>query len=178
MVRFSFWQASLSALISVGPAIFLARALYRRRFPGRTLLLRLCAMTLILPVLVAVFGILSVYGHQGWLASLFHALGWQWEFSPYGLQGILLAHVFSICRWRPACCCRRWRTFPASSGKLPPSLACAAMPSSASSNGRGCAGTFRRRRADFMLCFASFATVLSLGGGLKPPRSSWLSTGR
>ena len=43
VVRFSFWQASLSALISVGPAIFLARALYRRRFPGRTLLLRLCA---------------------------------------------------------------------------------------------------------------------------------------
>ncbi|HBR7116046.1 TPA: thiamine/thiamine pyrophosphate ABC transporter permease ThiP, partial [Klebsiella pneumoniae] len=78
VVRFSFWQASLSALISVGPAIFLARALYRRRFPGRTLLLRLCAMTLILPVLVAVFGILSVYGRQGWLASLFHALGWQW----------------------------------------------------------------------------------------------------
>ena len=77
VVRFSFWQASLSALISVGPAIFLARALYRRRFPGRTLLLRLCAMTLILPVLVAVFGILSVYGRQGWLASLFHALGWQ-----------------------------------------------------------------------------------------------------
>ena len=35
VVRFSFWQASLSALISVGPAIFLARALYRRRFPGR-----------------------------------------------------------------------------------------------------------------------------------------------
>lgn len=30
----------------------------------------------------------------GWLASLFNALGWQWEFSPYGLQGILLAHVF------------------------------------------------------------------------------------
>ena len=36
VVRFSFWQASLSALLSVGPAVFLARALYRRRFPGRT----------------------------------------------------------------------------------------------------------------------------------------------
>ena len=94
VVRFSFWQAFLSALFSVIPAIFLARALYRRRFPGRTLLLRLCAMTLILPVLVAVFGILSVYGRQGWLAELCNAFGWQWEFSPYGLQGILLAHVF------------------------------------------------------------------------------------
>ena len=55
VVRFSFWQAFLSALLSVIPAIFLARALYRRRFPGRLALLRLCAMTLILPVLVAVF---------------------------------------------------------------------------------------------------------------------------
>ncbi|MFO4809179.1 thiamine/thiamine pyrophosphate ABC transporter permease ThiP, partial [Salmonella enterica subsp. enterica serovar 1,4,[5],12:i:-] len=70
VVRFSFWQAFLSAVLSVFPAIWLARALYRRRFPGRLALLRLCAMTLILPVLVAVFGILSVYGRQGWLASL------------------------------------------------------------------------------------------------------------
>lgn len=31
VVRFSFWQAFLSALLSVVPAIFLARALYRRR---------------------------------------------------------------------------------------------------------------------------------------------------
>ena len=94
VVRFSFWQAFLSALLSVVPAIFLARALYRRRFPGRLALLRLCAMTLILPVLVAVFGILSVYGRQGWLASLCQSLGLEWTFSPYGLQGILLAHVF------------------------------------------------------------------------------------
>ncbi len=94
VVRFSFWQAFLSALLSVIPAIFLARALYRRRFPGRLALLRLCAMTLILPVLVAVFGILSVYGRRGWLATLCQSLGLEWTFSPYGLQGILLAHVF------------------------------------------------------------------------------------
>ncbi|HBU95545.1 MAG TPA: thiamine/thiamine pyrophosphate ABC transporter permease ThiP, partial [Leclercia adecarboxylata] len=94
VIRFSFWQAFLSALLSVVPAIFLARALYRRRFPGRQALLRLCAMTLILPVLVAIFGILSVYGRQGWLAALCQALELEWTFSPYGLQGILLAHVF------------------------------------------------------------------------------------
>ena len=94
VIRFSFWQAFLSALLSVFPAIFLSRALYRRRFPGRQALLRLCAMTLILPVLVAVFGILSVYGRQGWLASLCNLLGLEWTFSPYGLKGILLAHIF------------------------------------------------------------------------------------
>lgn len=74
VVRFSFWQAFLSALLSVVPAIFLARALYRRRFHGRQVLLRLCAMTLILPVLVAVFGILSVYGRG--LAGLALAITW------------------------------------------------------------------------------------------------------
>ena len=94
VIRFTFWQAFLSALLSVIPAIFLARALYRRRFPGRQLLLRLCAMTLVLPVLVAIFGILTVYGRQGWLAALFGWLGMDYRFSPYGLQGILLAHIF------------------------------------------------------------------------------------
>ncbi|MBF4190055.1 hypothetical protein ISX56_26965, partial [Serratia ureilytica] len=34
VVRFTFLQALLSALISVLPAILLARALYRRRFPA------------------------------------------------------------------------------------------------------------------------------------------------
>lgn len=142
VVRFSFWQASLSALISVGPAIFLARALYRRRFPGRTLLLRLCAMTLILPVLVAVFGILSVYtARAGWPHYFTRSAG-NGSSRPTVCRASCWRTSFSICRWRPVCCCRRWRTFPASSGKLPPSLACAAMPSSASSNGSGCAGTF------------------------------------
>ncbi|EIS68927.1 putative ABC transport system thiamine permease domain protein, partial [Yersinia pestis PY-64] len=75
VIRFTFWQAFLSALLSVIPAIFLARALYRRNFPGRQFMLRLCAMTLVLPVLVALFGILTVYGRQGWLAHLFDWLG-------------------------------------------------------------------------------------------------------
>lgn len=99
-------------------------------------------MTLILPVLVAVFGILSVYGRQGWIAALFHALGWQWDFSPYGLQGILLAHVFFNMPMATRLLLQALEVSLVNSGKLPPSLACAVMPSSASSNGRGCAGTF------------------------------------
>ncbi len=99
VIGFSFTQALLSALLSLLPAIPLSRALYRRRFPGRQGLLRLCAMTLVLPVLVAVFGLLTVYGRVGWLARLCVWLGVDYHFSPYGLQGILLAHVFSTCRW-------------------------------------------------------------------------------
>jgi len=94
VIRFTFWQALLSTLLSILPAIFVARALYRRQFLGKQLFLRLCAMTLVLPVLVAVFGILSVYGREGWLSQLFSILGMKYTFSPYGLTGILLGHCF------------------------------------------------------------------------------------
>ena len=166
VVRFSFWQAFLSALFSVLPAIFLARALYRRRFPGRTLLLRLCAMTLILPVLVAVFGILSVYGRQGWLAELCNAFGWQWEFSPYGLQGILLAHVFFNMPMATRLLLQTLENIPGEQRQIAAQLGMRGYVFF-----RLVEWPWLRRQIPrvaaliFMLCFASFATVLSLGGG-------------
>ncbi|WNN49179.1 thiamine/thiamine pyrophosphate ABC transporter permease ThiP [Siccibacter colletis] len=166
VVRFSFWQAFLSALLSVVPAIFLARALYRRRFPGREALLRLCAMTLVLPVLVAVFGILSVYGRQGWLATLCAWAGIEWRFSPYGLQGILLAHVFFNLPMATRLLLLALEQIPGEQRQIAAQL-----------DMRGWHffryvewPWLRRQIAPtaaliFMLCFASFATVLSLGGG-------------
>ncbi|WP_411705666.1 thiamine/thiamine pyrophosphate ABC transporter permease ThiP [Edaphovirga cremea] len=166
VVRFTFWQALLSAIISVAPAIFLARALFRRRFPGRQLLLRLCAMTLVLPVLVAVFGILSVYGRQGWLAQICGWIGIDYRFSPYGLQGILLAHMFF--------------NLPLATRLLLQSLENIAVEQRQIAAQLGMNGwqhfrfiewpALRRQILPtaaliFMLCFASFATVLSLGGG-------------
>jgi thiamine transport system permease protein len=166
VIRFTFWQALLSALCSVLPAILLARTLFRRRFPGRQLLLRLCAMTLVLPVLVAVFGILSVYGRQGWLAQICGWLGMDYRFSPYGLQGILLAHVFF--------------NLPLAARLLVQALENIAVEQRqlAAQLGMNIWQQFRfvewpaiRRQIFpaaaliFMLCFASFATVLSLGGG-------------
>ena len=166
VVRFSFWQAFLSALLSVVPAIFLARALYRRRFPGRQMLLRLCAMTLILPVLVAVFGILSVYGRQGWLASLWQSLGLEWTFSPYGLQGILLAHVFFNLPMASRLLLQALENIPGEQRQLAAQLGMRGWHFF-----RFVEWPWLRRQIPpvaaliFMLCFASFATVLSLGGG-------------
>lgn len=156
VVRFSFWQAFLSAVLSVVPAVFLARALYRRRFPGRLALLRLCAMTLILPVLVAVFGILSVYGRQGWLASLWQMLGLQWTFSPTACRAFYWRTSFLTCQWRAVCCCNLWKAFPASSASSPPSSVCAAGIFSVLSNGRGCAADSARRGADFYALLRQF----------------------
>lgn len=168
VIRFTFWQALLSALCSVLPAIFLARSLYRRRFPGREWLLRLCAMTLVLPVLVAVFGILGVYGREGWVSQICAALGLHYQFSPYGLQGILLAHVFF--------------NLPLATRLLLQSLENIAIEQRQLAAQLGMNGrqlfrfvewpALRRQILPagaliFMLCFASFATVLSLGGGPK-----------
>lgn len=166
VVAFSFWQALLSALLSVLPAIPLARALWRRRFPGRQLLLRLCAMTLVLPVLVAVFGLLSVYGREGWLAQLCALIGVDYRFSPYGLQGILLAHVFFNLPLATRLLLQALESIPGEQRQLSAQL--------------GIEGWHFFRLVEwpwlrrqilpaaaliFMLCFASFATVLSLGGG-------------
>lgn len=101
-------------------------------------------MTLILPVLVAVFGILSVYGRRGWLASLWQSLGLEWTFSPYGLQGILLAHVFFNLPMASRLLPVHWKTFPANNVSLPPNLGCAAGIFSVSSNGRGYGDKSRR----------------------------------
>ncbi|AVU29033.1 MULTISPECIES: thiamine/thiamine pyrophosphate ABC transporter permease ThiP [Serratia] len=166
VVRFTFWQALLSALISVLPAVLLARALYRRRFPGRQLLLRLCAMTLVLPVLVAVFGLLSVYGRQGWLATLCGWLGVEYGFSPYGLQGILLAHLFFNLPLAARLLLQALENIPVEQRQL-----AAQLGMSGWQQFRFVEWPALRRQIlpsgalIFMLCFASFATVLSLGGG-------------
>ncbi len=166
VLRFTFRQALLSAVLSVLPAIFLARALYRRRFPGRLLLLRFCAMTLVMPVLVAVFGILDVYGRQGWLAHISAALHLPYGFSPYGLPGILLAHVFFNLPLATRLLLQALESIPVEQRQLAAQL---------NINGwhffRLLEWPWLRRQLlpaaalIFMLCFASFATVLALGGG-------------
>ncbi len=96
ITQFSLYQAFLSTIISVGLAIPTAYALSRRQFIGRGLLLKLCATTLVLPVLVGVFGLLAIYGNSGLIADAFAWFGSSLPFSIYGLNGILLAHVFLI----------------------------------------------------------------------------------
>ncbi|MFP1749840.1 thiamine/thiamine pyrophosphate ABC transporter permease ThiP [Lonsdalea quercina] len=168
VVRFTFWQASLSTLLSTIPAIFLARALYRRRFPGHRWLLRLYAMTLVLPVLVTVFGLLSVYGRHGWLSQLTAAFGLPYSFSPYGLGGILLAHVFFNLPLATRLMLQALEGIATEQRQM-----AAQLGMSEWQHFRIVEWPWLRRQLlpaaalIFMLCFASFAVVLSLGGGPK-----------
>ncbi len=90
IIKFSLYQAFLSTFLSILFAILLSLALYRRNFWAKKYLLRLFSMTFVMPVLIAVFGIVAIYGNSGLINSFFEKN----IFNIYGLNGILLAHLF------------------------------------------------------------------------------------
>ncbi len=167
VVRFTLWQATLSTALSLLVAIPLAVALSRMpNLPGRAFIVRLFGLPLALPAIVAVFGVLAVWGRNGWFADALFAVGVENAPSIYGLSGILIAHVFFnaplatrlLLEQLDRIALEQWRTAQqlGLSGWSVwrhvewPSLR-AALP--------GIAGLV------FMLCLTSFAIVLVLGGG-------------
>lgn len=157
---FSLWQASLSTILSVLPAILVARAFaLQPNFPMRALLLRLFALPLVVPAVVAVMGVVSVYGSDGWV-SLGRSL--------YGLNGILLAHVFFNLPLAVRLLLPQWQTIPEHHWQLGDQLGMSAWQ-------RWCLLEWPALREAlpgvmllvFMLCLTSFAVVLTLGGGPK-----------
>lgn len=168
VTKFSFYQSLLSTMLSVGLAIPVAHALSRRDFFAKALLLKLFATTLVLPVLVGVFGLLAIYGNSGLIANLLAWFDHKLPFSIYGLNGILLAHVFFNLPYATRLLLQALESIPSEQHKL-----CAHL-------GMGHWHKFRwvewpRMRQQlphvcglvFMLCFTSFATVMALGGGPK-----------
>ncbi len=167
IVRFTLWQAFLSCLLSITLAIPFARALARRRhFWGRKLLIQLSSLSLVIPTMVAVFGIAAVHGRNGWLNQLLAMIGLEHGYSLYGLNGILLAHIFFNLPLATRVLLNAIESLPSQTWRLasqlglPPvsifkyiewPLIRSVIP--------GIAGLI------FMLCFTSFAIVLALGGG-------------
>jgi len=178
VIRFTLLQAALSTFLSVAFAIPVARALARQgSFPGRSVLLRLFSLPLVMPSLVAIFGVVDIYGQQGLIARLVATLAAStgvpltWP-SIYGMAGILIAHVFFNLPLAVRLLLPAWAHVPAETWRLAAQL------------GMSGAQVFRLieapllRRAVpqiaatiFMLCFVSFAIILTFGGG---PRASTL----
>ena len=164
-IRFTLWQALLSALISVGLAIPVARALARRRFWGRDILITLLGAPFLLPVIVAVFGLLAIFGRGGLLNAGLTTLGAE-PISIFGLHGVVLAHVFLNLPLATRLLLQGWQSIPAERFRLAASLN---MSSGA---------IFRHMELPmlaravppaalviFVLCTTSFAVALTLGGG-------------
>ncbi|MDB5667029.1 MAG: thiamine/thiamine pyrophosphate transporter permease ThiP, partial [Cypionkella sp.] len=111
-LRFTLLQASLSAAVSSLLAIPVARALFRRRFPLRGALISLLAAPFVLPVVVAVMGLLTVFGRGGPINS---GLAWFGlpEVSIFGLHGIVLANVFFNLPLATRMLLHGWQAIPA-----------------------------------------------------------------
>jgi thiamine transport system permease protein len=92
-IRFTVLQAILSAVLSVALAIPASRALARQNFKGREVLISILSAPFILPVIVAISGVLFIFGREGFFNQFLGSLG-QETVSIYGLSGILLVHVF------------------------------------------------------------------------------------
>lgn len=167
VARFTLWQAALSTVLSILPAIAVARALSRHpAFPGRAWLLRLFAVPLGLPAIVAALGLLALYGRAGFAADAIAAAGGGTWPGIYGLSGILVAHVFFNLPLATRLLLEALDTVPPDQWRLASQLGMrpgatfrliewpvlrSALP--------GAAGLV------FMLCVTSFTLVLTLGGG-------------
>ncbi len=158
-VRFTLLQATLSTLLSIVLAVPVARALSRRAtFTGRRAIIFLLTIPLALPALVAVLGLVAVFGRAGWLGGIAPNI--------YGLTGILIAHVYFNLPFAALLLLARLDAIPGESWRLASQLG---FPASA---------VFRQiewpalRQAlpgvaavVFLICVTSFTIVLTLGGG-------------
>ena len=167
IAAFTLLQATLSTLLSLALGVLLARSLARQTaFVGRGLLVRLLALPLALPAIVAVLGVVAVWGGRGWVNGALTALDMGRLPSIYGLGGILLAHVFFNLPLAARLMLGHFERVPAEHWRLAAQLA---LPPATSfrliewpvvrRNVPGVAGLV------FMLCLTSFAVVLTLGGG-------------
>lgn len=168
LIAFTLWQAALSTLLSVILAVILATVLSHCRFAGKIWFLRLLSVTFVLPSLVIMTGLLAVYGRFGWLARLCDWLGITYSISLYGLTGILIAHLLL--------------NFPFASRLFYQALMGIAREQQLLAAQLNLSLWQRFRYLEwpviyrqllptagliFMFCFASFAIVLTLGGGPK-----------
>ncbi|MCC1494683.1 ABC transporter permease subunit [Cognatishimia sp. F0-27] len=164
-LRFTVWQAFLSALVSCLLAVPLARALARQRFRGRGLLLALLGAPFILPVIVAVMGLIAVFGQSGLINQAFAALGLP-RFDIYGLHGVVLAHVFFNLPLATRMMVQAWLAIPDERFRLAASLGLSRRALFLTLEWplilRILPGAFA---VIFVICLTSFAVALTLGGG-------------
>ncbi len=170
VLRITLLQAGLSTGLALAMAGLLAWCLHHRsHFPGRALLITLMSAAMVLPTLVVMLGLVSVFGRKGWLAlASERLLDISFENGIYGLSGILLAHAYLNAPFLARGLLLRLDAIPLEQRKLAAALNLAPWsrfrvlewPAMASAV-PGLAAIV------FLLCFTSFAIVLTLGGSPK-----------
>ena len=164
-IRFTILQALTSAALSIMIAIPTARALARQQFRGRQIMISLLGAPFILPAIVAVLGIIAVWGRSGLISDGLKALGTE-PLNIYGFTGIILAHIFFNLPLATRLILQGWLAIPSEHFRLAAQL--------------GFSTSEINRRLErpmllsiipgaflliFLLCITSFAVALALGGG-------------
>jgi thiamine transport system permease protein len=164
-VRFTLSQALVSAGLSVLLAVPVARALARQAFVGRSLLITLLGAPFILPVIVAVLGLLTVFGRNGWVSQALGLVGLP-PLSIYGFHGVVLAHVFFNLPLATRLVLQGWQDIPAERFRLAAQLGFGARDIARILEWpmlkQIVPGAFA---IVFAICLTSFAVALTLGGG-------------
>lgn len=164
-VWFTLWQAVVSAAISCLVAIPCARALHRRHFPGREALIALMGAPFVLPSIVAVMALISIFGRKGMVNAALAAAGLP-EITIYGAHGVILAHVFFNLPLAVRMILHGWQAIPSERMRLAASLgfgpAEVARHLERPMLAQVLPGAFL---AIFLVCLTSFAVALILGGG-------------
>ncbi len=161
-MKFTVWQSLWSATISVVLAVPVARALARRSFWGRSALISVMGAPFILPVIVAVLGLLAIFGGKG-LVNLALAQLHLPAIKVYGPHGVILAHVFFNLPLAVRLILQGWLSIPSERFRVAASLGAPVFwllewPMLK----RIAPGAFA---VIFVICLGSFAVALTLGGG-------------
>jgi thiamine transport system permease protein len=167
LLKFTLFQATLSTIISVIIGTFLAWSIsHQSSFYGREILIALFSSSLVLPALVVVFGLISIYGRHGWINSFTNYL-FDFSFGSYlyGLFGILLAHVYLNASYASRSLLHSFESISNEKYKLAESLGFGLLKRFIYVEFPAIKGTILTISATiFLLCFTSFAIVLTLGG--------------
>ena len=166
IVRFSLYQATLSTLLSLVIALPVALAMaHSANFRGRSFIVSLFSLSLVIPTIVAIYGIVAVFGRTGWLSSLLDTVGME-PVPLYGLSGILIAHVFFNMPLATRVLLIALESIPDTNWRLARQLGMRPFAiwrfiewPSVRNQLPGLALLI------FTLCFTSFAIVMTLGGG-------------
>ncbi|WP_246813329.1 ABC transporter permease subunit [Neptunomonas phycophila] len=173
VLGFTLKQSTISSFASVLFAIPIARALNQlnaQRF--KNIFLGLCLLCFVTPTLVVVTGLVALLGRSGWLTPYIESLVEDYSWNLYGLNGILLAHLFMNMPFAIRIIHQQLATIPDTSWRLAKQLKLSPWQRFViiekpviQSAGLMLFGFI------FVLCFNSFAVVLALGGG---PQSTTL----
>jgi thiamine transport system permease protein len=167
LLRMTSLQAGLTMVLSLSVGVVLAWALNRLRFAGRDLVVGLFAAAIVTPGMVVAFGLLSIWGRNGWINQISETLfGVSFDSPAYGLSGILLAHVVLDGAFAARILLARLDAIPQSRLKVGQSLALGAWQRFALIDWPAMRGSLPGLGAIiFLLAFTSFPIVLLLGGG-------------